>query len=140
MYCGVNVERRGCEKKGTIGENQCRSGRQNSSKTGKRRHREEERGAGRKERGLIEALATAEKEKRGRRLSRLRRLLPSSPSSSSPRYTGRHLCPARLPSRSSWRQVEMVKGGGYKESFYKERDSVQERGGERKEANEGERK
>lgn len=41
----------------------------------------------RKKRGSMEALATAGKEKRSRRLSRLRRLLPSSsPSPSSPRY------------------------------------------------------
>lgn len=60
------VERRGEEKK------------RNARKTRKRRHLDRKEREGKKERGLIEALATAGKEKRSRKLSRLRRLLPSS--------------------------------------------------------------
>lgn len=50
----------------------------NARKTRKRRHLDRKERESKKKRGLIEALATAGKEKRSRRLSRLRRLLPSS--------------------------------------------------------------
>lgn len=50
----------------------------NARKTRKRKHLDRKERESKKKRGLIEALATAGKEKRSRRLSRLRRLLPSS--------------------------------------------------------------
>lgn len=93
---------------------------------------------------MIEALATAGKEKRSRRLSRLRRLLPSpfpsSSSSSSPRDTRNRVFVLLVkPSRSSWRQVEMVKGGRVQRK--RECGPKEKRRGEEKDgASEGERK